>query len=126
MDALTQDENDPLINEPFCCRLRVGTLKEKGTLRDLSFSSGWFGSDHLISFKVVSNAGEYLEYNGETTLKRMDGNFQVIEIIEGVGKALNVQELALSNAFTMHYGMDKGSDLSLVLTVTRTARIYKF
>jgi len=103
LDRSTREKGVPGIIEPFHCRIRVGTPQDSGSLRNLTFSGGWFGSP-ILSFEVTAGAGEYLEYRGGKTLYRYDRDYNLIETVEGTGSELVVNGNSLS-AFTVDYDL---------------------
>ena len=101
IDRSSPSKEIPFINEPFHGRIRVGDTTAKGELHNLGIGGGWFGGEFL-HFKVDAKSGDYLEYNGGTTLRHYDADYNLLETIEGKGNPANLQGQNLSG-FTFYY-----------------------
>ncbi|MBE6541777.1 MAG: hypothetical protein E7672_04950 [Ruminococcaceae bacterium] len=74
------------INTPLKCRIRVGTPIQEGEIRNPAFHHCWSGNtNEYIKFNITAKAGEYLIYNGGTTLELRDKDYKLIKVVEGEG-----------------------------------------
>ncbi|MBQ4048871.1 MAG: hypothetical protein IJC93_10955 [Clostridia bacterium] len=125
MDASSPNpEEIPFVTEPFCCRIRVGTALDKGSLSGLAFYTGWHGLEKLLSFPVEAEAGDYLVYEGGLTLKHYDGNFHLKETIGGEGSEL-IMDGSNVYGLTIHYTTE-GDDMDVTITTCRTKERFVF
>jgi len=117
-------EEIPFVTESFCCRIRVGTALDKGSLSGLAFYTGWHGLEKLLSFPVEAEAGDYLVYEGGLTLKHYDGNFHLKETIGGEGSEL-IMDGSNIYGLTIHYTTE-GDDMDVTITTCRTKERFTF
>lgn len=127
IDRNTPDRTEPSISEPFHCRIRVGTPLDHGKIHNVAFSGGWYGAP-IISFKVLANAGEYLEYRGGKTLYRYDKDYNLIDSVEGEGKEVVIDGDGLT-AVTVDYDivdeLPGEKPMVPMLKYIRTKRVYE-
>lgn len=116
-------EGYPDVIEPFHVRIRVGTPKDSGQLKGLTFCGGWFSESPILSFDVTAQAGEYLEYDGGTVLKHYDRNYNIIETVEGKGSELIYNSASLGG-YTLDYELN--GDITPMMTIIHTKVRYTF
>ena len=103
--------------EPILFRIRVGK-PGCGMMENLSL----YGS---LRFNFHADGGEYLVYGGGTTLYRYDGNYHLLEVIEGEGLPLAVRKSSPFLWGTVEFTTDDDPDASYIMTEIRKKQVWR-
>ena len=102
--------------EPILFRIRVGK-PGCGMMENLSL----YGS---LRFNFHADGGEYLVYEGGTTLYRYDGSYRLLETIEGEGMPFAVRRESPYIWGMVEYTTDDNPDASYVMTEFRKKQVW--
>lgn len=103
-------------------RIRVG---EPGCGRMINpvFSDGYYAQEPILGFELIAEGGDYLVYEGGTSLLHYDKNYHLKTVVKGSGK-----ELAIGGdlcAFTLRYTTPVGDKASYEFTTIRPVAQYE-
>ncbi len=107
------------VPEPLHCRIRVGYLYQTGAVYGLTLGDAW-GGPHHVKFTVTANPGDYLEYNGGTTLYHYDADLKLLETITGEGEEITARCYAFTG-IDVFYVTGKDDRLDVEMTTYQTA-----
>ena len=78
-----------------------------------------------LRFTFRADGGEYLVYEGGTTLYRYDGNYHLLETIEGEGTPFIVRKESPYIWGMVEYTTDDNPDASCVMTEFRRKQVWR-
>lgn len=119
-DPNSPSKDIPLLAEPLHFRLRVGDCYDHGKLEGLSFCG--------FDFDVKANAGDYLEYNGGTTLYHYDKNYNLLEKLDAEGEEViwsNPKLRYIHFGYTLT-GLKDGDNMAITVKHFRPTQHFEF
>ena len=119
-DTNSPSKDVPFLAEPLHFRLRVGDCYDHGKLEGLSFCG--------LKFDVKADAGDYLEYDGGTTLYHYDKDYYLLETVPTEGKEViwsNTRIRAISYGYTLT-GLKDGEEMVMSIKQFRPTQQFVF